>query len=123
MAGYYGYSKSNNAITAENQGRFPISQAKKIVSAECNITQSLASKFLKGIYSGEYHHSSKFYNIVDYYDAAKIIAILEMVKDKLSIKDNINTIINSACSAGLNTYDMDDEECVDNFIFEINDRI
>jgi len=35
MAGYNGYSKSNNAIAAEEEGRFPLTAATKIVSEAC----------------------------------------------------------------------------------------
>lgn len=68
MAGYNGYSKSNNAMTAEGEGRYPLTTAARTVARETGITVKEARALLEEIGTSEYHHSSKFYNSVDYYD-------------------------------------------------------
>jgi len=73
MSGYNGFSKSNNAVIAECDGRFPASKAAKILGVPV--------KFLKECCGwangGEWHHTSKFYNVVDYYNAELIRAWLD----------------------------------------------
>jgi len=76
MAGYCEFSKSNNAIEAESGGLFPITKAVKIVSKATNCTRKKAREILNKIGADEYHHTSKFYNVTDYYDTAKAIELL-----------------------------------------------
>lgn len=74
MAGYNGYSKSNNAVEAEAAGRYPITKAAKIVAQKTGVTIKEARRVLKELGTGgEWHHSSKFFNAVDYYDTAAAI--------------------------------------------------
>lgn len=68
MAGYNGWSKSNNAVAAENDGRYPLSIGKKIIADKIGISQKAASYILSFFNGGEWHHTSKFYNATDYYD-------------------------------------------------------
>lgn len=65
MAGYDGHSKSNNAVEAEREGRFPLSRAAR----RAGVPAELVKRFVG---TSEWHHSSKFYNRVDYYDVAEI---------------------------------------------------
>jgi|GEM_PF-4536273 len=60
MAGYNGYSKSNNAIGAENDGRFPASKIASMLKVKAGAVKELLSAV-------EWHHTSKFYNITMYY--------------------------------------------------------
>jgi hypothetical protein len=88
MAGYNGYSKSNNAVEAESEGRFPMTAAKKILADEGNVTQKIAAKLLKHFGNREWHHTSKFYNCTDYFDTnAALNALIlsrELNRDVLS---------------------------------------
>ncbi|MDE2232514.1 MAG: hypothetical protein KGJ90_00080 [Patescibacteria group bacterium] len=65
MAGYNGFSMSNNAIAAYNDGLVPASKVPGVpaalVKAHCRPTES--------------HHSSKNYNRVNFYDPAEARAI------------------------------------------------
>jgi hypothetical protein len=62
MAGYAGYSMSNNAVEAYNDYKMPISELRKFLGIkDISFTPC------------EWHHSSKFYNSVDFYDARKAI--------------------------------------------------
>lgn len=66
MAGYsFDYSKSNNALIAEGDGKLPLSRAARATK----IPAELIGRFVDRC---EWHHSSKFYNRVDYYDLAEI---------------------------------------------------
>lgn len=60
-AGYYGYSKSNNAKSAEEEGRFPAS----VISKKLKIPTDLIRKY---VHTREWHHTSKTYNKTPYYD-------------------------------------------------------
>jgi len=81
MAGYDNYSKSNNAIDAEDDGRYPLTKAVEIVAAKCGVKKKAARMVLKGSFDGEYHHTSKFYNSTDYYDTGKAIKIIDFARD------------------------------------------
>lgn len=66
MAGYYGYSMSNNAVDAYENGRFPASKIGrgipvKLIREHCG--------------EGEYHHTSKHYNVTYFYDKAEVLAM------------------------------------------------
>lgn len=62
MSGYaQDHSKSNNAIAAENSGRFPASILAKQLRVKTGAIRALC-------HPCEWHHTSKFYNSVDYYD-------------------------------------------------------
>lgn len=67
MAGYHNYSKSNNAIDAEENGRMTATQFAKWLRKLG--WKGVTSKFVKDcISSSEWHHTSKMYNTTDYYD-------------------------------------------------------
>lgn len=78
MAGYCGYSKSNNAVEAEENGIFPLSHVGKhiqyLIIKNLGFKPTLKDcKALAEVYgTSEWHHSSKFYNRVDYYDSQAI---------------------------------------------------
>lgn len=82
MSGYDGYSKSNNAVYAEEAGRYPITKASRIVANETGLTVKEARRILEEHGNhGEYHHSSKFYNCVNYYDTVEVIAVVNIMKE------------------------------------------
>jgi hypothetical protein len=62
MSGYAGYSMSNNAVRAYNDYKMPISELRKFLG-------------IKDVSFGEceWHHCSKFYNTVNFYDARDAI--------------------------------------------------
>jgi hypothetical protein len=97
MAGYNGYSKSNNAVHAENEGRYPLTIAAKILSSYFGVSQKKVKEFLKEKGTSEYHHTSKFYNVTYYYDVNEIIEAQEK-NDKLTkiLGENYLEIIKAA---------------------------
>lgn len=60
-AGYHGYSKSNNAIRAENENKFPASVAAKKLGVSTDAIKTF-------IPTSEWHHYSSYYNRVNVYD-------------------------------------------------------
>jgi hypothetical protein len=71
MAGYQDdFSKSNNAVAAENAGRFPATRAARILGVPTGFIKDRCA-FACG---GEYHHTSKFCNCTDYYDTHPLFA-------------------------------------------------
>ena len=73
MSGYAGYSKSNNALQAESENKFPLSVAVKELARQAGCTQKAARAALKKIGPCEWHHASKMYNRVDYYSVDSAI--------------------------------------------------
>lgn len=65
--GYDGYSRSNNAVNAEEEGRYPASKAAKILG----ITTDTLKHFFETDHM-EWHHVSKHYNKVKFYDVSEI---------------------------------------------------
>ncbi len=75
MAGYHGYSMSNNARAAKMSGRLPLSQAAPAVAKAHNVSVACAKAwFLSHEYTAvhgsnsEWHHFSKNYNVVYVFD-------------------------------------------------------
>jgi len=68
MAGYYGFSKSNNAIEAEEQGLLPASILAKKLGVSAVAIKHLMSP-------DEYHHTGLYYNRTDYYDGRLLLAV------------------------------------------------
>ena len=68
MAGYHCYSKSNNALDAEKEGRYPITKAAPILAKKLNWSVPKARAFLLSIGTKEWHHTSCKYNATNYYD-------------------------------------------------------
>lgn len=73
MAGYYGYSKSNNAVEAEYKGYFPATVLAKRLGVHAGAIREL-------LCAREWHHTSKFYNCTDYYSEEEAMEILEELK-------------------------------------------
>jgi hypothetical protein len=106
MAGYKGYSKSNNAADAERDGRYPMTHAKRIVAEEAGVSQVTAERILWVLHRGEYHHTSKKYNCTNYYDTTAVIWIIALGK-QLEI-DPTDTLFLATCRAhGLNQSEYD----------------
>ena len=68
MAGYDNYSKSNNALAAENEGKFPASILAKKLSVKSQAVKALMQP-------SEWHHTSSHYNATDYYDGGILLAV------------------------------------------------
>jgi len=86
-SGYSGYSKSNRAVNAEEEGRFPLTKACRVLKSklikelDIKITLKEAKKILKENWDGEWHHSSKYCNKVNYYDVQESFeSIQELIK-------------------------------------------
>ena len=69
MAGYDGYSKSNNAVNAEMNGYMTLTAFAKLLKVK--------TAQIKGIIEpDEWHHTSKMYNKTNYYDARPYITMI-----------------------------------------------
>ena len=73
MAGYCGYSKSNNAIEAEENGRFPASILAKKIGVKSGAIKEILSP-------SEWHHTSKMYNKTNYYDMEEALERIDELK-------------------------------------------
>jgi len=70
MAGYNGYSMSNNAVAAYDDGLLPASKIKQVPA-------SLIERFVR---YAEWHHSSKNYNRVKFYDPQTVLATFGLIE-------------------------------------------
>lgn len=68
MAGYNGFSKSNNAVTAEQEYKFPAS----VTARKLGVSTKAIQEFLCPC---EWHHTSNYYNKTDYYDIEVYLAL------------------------------------------------
>jgi hypothetical protein len=74
MSGYQeDFSKSNNAVEAENRGYYPASILAQRLGVKTKAVLSL-------LHSAEWHHSSKFFNPVAYYSEEDAIEKLDALK-------------------------------------------
>lgn len=70
-SGYSGWSKSVRAERAEGEGKLPLSRIGR------NVWIKEAASILG---STEAHHTSKFCNLVDFYDARAVLALAKRLK-------------------------------------------
>ena len=95
-AGYHGYSMSNNAVEAYENGEKPLSKwTKSAILTELaeldapvevqNIAKTLSLDVLKDLflYKSSWHHTSKMYNRTDFYSVNPDVPISE-INNKLS---------------------------------------
>lgn len=73
MAGYDDFSKSNNAIEAENNGRFPASVIAKKIGVKTAAIKAL-------MIPSEWHHTSSYYNKTSYYSLEEAVEKLDELK-------------------------------------------
>lgn len=76
MAGYHGYSKSNNAIEAERSGKMTATALAKWIGGGAT-----AAGVATVLSPCEWHHTSKMYNATDYYDFDGAAETLAREKD------------------------------------------
>jgi len=70
MSGYaMDFSQSNNALDAKREGKFPAST--------CARKLGVPVEFVRRHHSGEWHHTSKHYNCVNFFDLDHLREILE----------------------------------------------
>jgi len=72
MAGYIGYSRSVRAGIAEAEGKLPLSRAIPAVARAADCTRAAARAALEAAGPCEWHHASKEFNRVNFYDVAAV---------------------------------------------------
>ena len=77
MAGYAGYSMSNNAISAYADGKIPLSNITRSVLDEYGIQMSVPMfrwlcRTVKGFQPCEWHHTGLYFNETFFYDLPAI---------------------------------------------------
>ena len=77
MSGYVGFSRSVNAANAMDAGRMPATHAAKGTGLPVGFIRDCCG-WATG---GEWHHTSKFYNCVDFYDCTALKNWRDAVKD------------------------------------------
>lgn len=87
MAGYYGFSKSSNAIEAEDNGRFSASQLARRLGVKAGAIKAILSP-------SEWHHTSKHFNPTDYYSEEDALEILDRLRARREPKKTIQVFEN-----------------------------
>ena len=96
MSGYNGFSKSNNAVAAEAEGRFPAS--------ECAKRLGVPIEFVRAQGTSEWHHTSKHFNCTEFFDLDSIRdhletdegrSQLEAIKTELKAKKSTPAIVHA----------------------------
>lgn len=72
-----GEGRSLNAISAENDGRHPLTRAVAALAAEAEVSKASAKIALEKSWGGEWHHVGKYAQECKYYAVAEGIAWLE----------------------------------------------
>lgn len=67
---YIGYSKSRRAVLAEQEDKYPLTKACKVLAKKLNWSQAKAKAFLLDFGTKEWHHTSSYYNRTDYNDVS-----------------------------------------------------
>jgi len=97
MSGYYGYSKSNNAITAEDSGLRTASKLAKYLSKNYKKYKYCTAKDISDTMPPEeWHHTSSWYNETNYYNIIDLI--------KLKIRIDLQKSIQKRLSCNSETY-------------------
>lgn len=91
MAGYSGFSKSNNAVFAENNGMYPASTSAKKLGVKSGSVKALLS-------AKEWHHTSKYYNKTQYYELEEAIENIDALKSWRPLPKNQKTFENCEVS-------------------------
>lgn len=73
QGGYRGQSKSVRAVNAEQDGKYPLTTALRIVARELKITQKQARELCLSEGASEWHHVGKYANRCDYYNTVAIV--------------------------------------------------
>jgi hypothetical protein len=102
MSGYdWSKGKSNNAISAENDGKLPATQFAKW--ARKWFPGVVAQDVRIALVATEWHHSSKFFNRVDYYDKRDLLENDNRTKlrETIARRKEINRLYQFAQKIGL----------------------
>lgn len=76
MAGYDGYSKSNNAVQAEREGKKTASKLAAWIRRRGHLYKGCtAADVAATMKPCEWHHTSKFYNVTNYYDPRDLMGL------------------------------------------------
>jgi len=70
MAGYHSFSKSNNALAAEDAGLWTATALAKALRCETAAVRAL-------LVPAEKHHTSCWYNLTDYYEEPVLVAVAD----------------------------------------------
>lgn len=109
-SGYSGYSKSNRAMDAEEEGKYPLTKAsrflrsKLIEKLDIKIKIKEAKKILEQYWDGEWHHSSKYCNKVNYYDVINTFGLIKYEIENGIFLENIDDF----CDGELIIYNCDE---------------
>lgn len=66
MAGYCGFSKSNNAVAAEFEGKYSATEAARLLGVSAAAIKAILRPC-------EWHHTGSHYRKTDYYDISEIL--------------------------------------------------
>ena len=102
MAGYsWDDGKSWNAVAAESEGRFPASFWTKWLRRWPRYRGLTAADIHELVPSSEWHHSSKYFNIVKYYEVEDIFDARKKLRARAALRKEWRAVVRAAKKAGL----------------------
>jgi len=112
MAGYSGYSRSNNAVAAERDGRFPASTLAARLRAFRRFRGCTASDIKWLLEPSEYHHTSKRYNCTDFFDLRDLAEadVRRALRAEIAGRKEYFRLLREADSLGLSVFRTPDGE-------------
>lgn len=122
MAGYAGYSKSNNAVAAEREGKMVATKFAAWVKRWKRYRGCTARDVAAALSPCEWHHTSKRYNCTDYYDPCELVELDVRQKLERAIKTRklLTSLLKKAggcihitMASGEHWYDIDEKTFFD----------
>ena len=97
MAGYNGYSMSNNAVKAYSEGKVPLSKINTEILNQFNIPLSVkdVKAILKEEGPCEWHHTSCHYNCTNFYNLSGLAEIFNNPKPEIKIDYTYKNLIDN----------------------------
>jgi len=87
MAGYdWSQGKSNNAVSAERDGLMVATAAAKWARQSLGLAGCTAKDIATVVPASEWHHTSKRFNRVNYYDSAEIEEAADELREQISTR-------------------------------------
>jgi hypothetical protein len=111
MSGYdWAAGKSNNAVAAEANGKMPASHLAKRIKRHKRFRGCTAGDIARTMDACEWHHSSKFYNQVYYYDFRDLwyTDIRDKLAEEIAARKEYKKLQKQAQKAGMTWFTMPD---------------
>lgn len=105
MSGYYGFSKSNRAIKAEQEGKMTATAMSFWLRSKGKRYKGCNSSVIKAaLFPCEFHHTSKYYNKTNYYDPRDLLSLelRQSIIEEISVRRDYRRLVREHEKKGMN---------------------